>query len=61
MKNYFYCIGPEDVNYFSFVSKGWKKEQSNKSLCNQVVEAKKIELIPRKVKFYCLSFQIFNY
>ncbi|KAF3420722.1 hypothetical protein E2986_00613 [Frieseomelitta varia] len=42
-------IGPEDVNYFSFVSKGWKKEQNNKSLCNQVVEAKKIELIPQKV------------
>ncbi|XP_060821605.1 acylglycerol kinase, mitochondrial [Bombus pascuorum] len=41
-------IGPKDINYFSFVSEGWKKEKSNKSLCNQIVEAKKIELTPQK-------------
>lgn len=46
-----FIIGPKDIDYFSFVSEGWKKEQNNKSLCEQVVEAKKIELTPQTVRF----------
>ncbi|PBC29195.1 acylglycerol kinase, mitochondrial [Apis cerana] len=48
-------MGPKDIDYFSFVSEGWKKEQNNKSLCEQVIEAKKIELTPQTVnKHYTL-------
>lgn len=60
MENYLYYVGPKDINYFSFVSEGWKKEKSNKSLCNQVVEAKKIELTPQKVKFHSLNIPNFK-
>lgn len=42
--------GPRDIGYFSFVSEGWKKEggDGEESLCEQVTEAKSIELNPRK-------------
>ncbi|XP_076766711.1 acylglycerol kinase-like protein Mulk [Xylocopa sonorina] len=46
-------IGPKDIDYFSFIHKGWKKEQSNQSLCKQVAEAKHIELSPQKVDKDC--------
>ncbi|OAD61585.1 Acylglycerol kinase, mitochondrial, partial [Eufriesea mexicana] len=45
-------MGPKDINYYSFVSEGWKKEKDNKSFCNQVIEAKNIKLTPQKVDKY---------
>ncbi|CAL7934367.1 unnamed protein product [Xylocopa violacea] len=46
-------MGPKDIDYFSFVHKGWRKEKSNQSLCDQVAEAKHIELSPQKVDKDC--------
>lgn len=45
----FCYIGPTNVNYISFVAEGWKQETSDKALCEQVAEAKNIELTPQKV------------
>ncbi|XP_053978909.1 acylglycerol kinase, mitochondrial isoform X2 [Hylaeus volcanicus] len=41
--------GPKDVGYFSFVLEGWKQENDNKQLYEQVIEAKDIELTPQEI------------
>ncbi|XP_076174287.1 acylglycerol kinase-like protein Mulk [Ptiloglossa arizonensis] len=40
---------PKDVGYFSFVIEGWKQENDNKLLYEEVTEAKNIELIPQEI------------
>ncbi|CAK9830198.1 Acylglycerol kinase, mitochondrial [Anthophora retusa] len=46
-------MGPKNIDYFSFVTEGWKQENSKKSLCEQVVEAKNIKLTPKKIDEKC--------
>ncbi|XP_029032122.2 acylglycerol kinase, mitochondrial [Osmia bicornis bicornis] len=46
-------IGPKNINYLSFMTQGWKQENSNKLECEQIVEAKNIELIPQRVDKEC--------
>ncbi|XP_054003363.1 acylglycerol kinase, mitochondrial isoform X2 [Hylaeus anthracinus] len=41
--------GPKDIGYFSFVLEGWKQENDNKQLYEQVIEAKDIELTPQEI------------
>ncbi|XP_043251580.1 acylglycerol kinase, mitochondrial [Colletes gigas] len=41
--------GPKCENYFSFVVEGWKQENNNEQLYEQIIEAKDIELIPQEI------------
>lgn len=49
--DYLCNVAPKDVGYFSFVIEGWKQENDNKLLYEEVTEAKNIELIPQEVNF----------
>nr|XP_012137674.1 PREDICTED: acylglycerol kinase, mitochondrial isoform X2 [Megachile rotundata] len=46
-------IGPKNINYFSFVTAGWRQQNCNKLLCEEVIEAKNIELTPQKENKEC--------
>lgn len=39
-------IGPKHVDYASFVKEGWRQENEEKSLRNQTIAARTVELIP---------------
>ncbi|XP_029673153.1 acylglycerol kinase, mitochondrial isoform X1 [Formica exsecta] len=40
------ALGPENVNYTTFVKKGWKQEMNNELPVNAILDAKDIELYP---------------
>ncbi|XP_024943863.1 acylglycerol kinase, mitochondrial isoform X2 [Cephus cinctus] len=43
-------LGPKSVSYATFVAEGWKRVHGNKTLVNHTVEAKDIELHPKKAE-----------